>query len=185
MRKFVLPVIILIFTCFIATSAIAKPQSFSKDEKMFFSKLDKEYLDVLDDEEDEGWVILIKQFGENKIETAFPSNPEFFYEKKLKKEVFRFLSQEEEASYTFVIEKGIEWPNDYKFRKENKDLYLERSGAYGPIFDREFQQNGKVIKKRVQFAEDLLCTFTTEKRGGAPDLHDEFVSSFSIIKPLV
>lgn len=175
-------------------ASFARP-TLSTEEKLFLSKLDE---DFLEDEDPEGWIIFIKQFGKEKIAVQFPRQPHLSYSKDQEGfETFVYEASEDTVLYSFTIE-----TNPHKLEEAeslfqrivegvkvhpSQDL-IAVSKAEGMLdisyLDRNQTGKSIVYKKRVLAYKNRLYIFTTSKPGNTEDKHDVFTGSFQVIRPL-
>jgi len=178
MKKTVLIFILIIFVLFGVSSVFGVSKfTLPKGEKMYFSKLDKEFMESADEK---GRVIVIKQFGKDKIEMQFPSKPELAYEKKGDREVFTYSAEEDGAEYRLCI---LDAFDEISYMRDLKDLKLdEGTSDFGSYIDLTYKIKDEICKDRILFCGLKIFHFQTKNT--YPDEHEDFIHSFSVIKNL-
>jgi hypothetical protein len=190
-----------IFLFATASFAFAAPSkgALSRQEKLFLSKLDEEFLEESDPEE---WILFIKQFGKEKVAIQFPSQPALSaYEKKsVEDEVFVFSASEDGVNYALRIEtkpQKIEsvdryWAPERDIVSPHYQLLRksQKNGPHGLYIDVEYldqssDKNGKKnFKKRLIANAERFYVLCVESPILGQAENPDFFDSFHIIKPL-
>ncbi len=129
---------------------------FSASEKLFFSHLDKEYLQEF---HEEGWVTFIKQIGKDKLSLKFPVQPTLMLGND--SQVYR--AEDGEVQYLFSME-------DFEGGESTQD--------------EAYWDQGKYHQLRIQSTSGKRFTFLTISENVGDNNHKFFIESFHIIHPL-
>lgn len=179
-------IIILFIVLLLASFVFGDKYTLSTEQKMFFSKIDEEFLEETDSDE---WVYLIKQYGKNKVSILFPNEPEMeYFLDDQKEEHLRFYAEERGVRYNVYIE-----PYFDDFVEHYEEMFSEKidtipsweSHIHGTCLDVEYKKSQKaLIKERILVTKNRIYRFVTETKIDIPDKHYSFIDSFKIIKPL-
>jgi|GEM_PF-7124518 len=178
-KNLLLSFTVFVFGLVVTTPLFPENFTISKDNKLYFSKMDKNFFEGF---ESGDWVILVKEVGENKFEVSFPDDPELKYEKTEVGEVLEYTSTCGQCDYYLKIS-----DSEIDFAKYLEELEgkgeIERvtfgESKQGPFLDIVYGNH----KERILKTESKTFLFRTHIKNET-DKHHEFIQSFNIITPL-
>ena len=177
--------ILLVLIIFSASFLYANP-SLSREERLFLSKLDEEFLEDKDPEE---WILFVKQLEEKQFTAIFPHQPTLSLEQQPSKKILRYEAVEDITTYSMILEEASSEKEELFAQKKeevaffNIESILEGNTSYGPCLDMIYYDKSIRWKKRIIYSGKWLITLMTKSFEGS-DKHEEFVASFEIVSPL-
>ena len=168
------------------------------EDRMKLSQPGEEYRE--DSEEEDVWVVLVKQIGDEKFLVRFPKTPEDeYFEKGSSEKVFRYCSSEDEAEYILHVMKGgsdsaylsshLEKIRlaGYHILKEKEIGQLEESRILDLIYEGPLiatDGTKTVFKERILISDENTYHILTKYHEGKEERHDKFIESFELVIPL-
>lgn len=193
--KYIIPSSLLSFACLFGMGLDDLGKQ--PEDRMKLSQLGEEYWE--DSEEDDVWIVFVKQLGDEKFLVRFPKAPEDeYFQKNANEEAFRYHSSEEEAEYTLHAMQNHSDPgylsshlekirsSGYHILKEEKLEQTEQGWILDLVYeDSLISGDGTktIFKERILVSEKNTYHILTKYTEGKEDRHEDFIESFEIVLP--